>query len=609
MKDFKSLGLSEQTLATLERKGFKEPTEIQSLAIPLLMENELDIIAQAQTGTGKTAVFALPLIERLDPDEKGVQAIILAPTRELVIQVCEEIESLKGNSKIRTAAIYGGQQIDIQFKKLKKGVSIVVGTPGRILDHIRRRTLILDRIKYFILDEADEMLNMGFIEDIEEVLKETPEEKRVLLFSATMPKRIRKLAENYMGEYNHVKAEPQMTTDLTEQIYFEVKRKEKMDALSRILEIEHDFYGIIFCKTKADVDELNTRLIERGFKADNLHGDISQPLREKILKKFRTKKINVLVATDVAARGIDVEDLTHVINYSIPQNPEAYVHRIGRTGRAGKKGTAITFVTPSEFRKMNFIKKFTQAEIQKQKVPKREEIVDIRKKRVENDIEKMIKEKDTEGYRNWAKELLAESASEDLITALLKYSFGKDLEERGPMDYHRRDREPRERSFDDRGGRSEGSGKIQRDRSRRPGGNEKSYDGRRSEGRERPDRRRGRDDDRSGSGDQKDQRMTKLSIAMGKKEKMTNGKIVEIIKEKAGTPSHLIKEIEIHGENTVITVPAREAKSILKFFRRTKKGKELLITKVKGGGVRKRTGNKGGNKSRPRKEKGRYSRE
>ncbi len=261
MKDFTSLGLSKRTLATLEKKGFTTPTEIQALAIPLLMENKVDIIAQAQTGTGKTAVFALPLIEKLDPDTKDVQAIILAPTRELVIQVCEEIESLKGTSNVRTAPIYGGQYIDIQLRKLRRGVHIVVGTPGRILDHIRRKTLILDKIQYFILDEADEMLNMGFIEDIEEVLKGTPKEKRVLLFSATMPNRIKKLAESFMGKYTHLRSEPQLTTDLTEQIYFEVRHREKFDALTRVLEIENDFYGIIFCKTKADVDELNTKLI------------------------------------------------------------------------------------------------------------------------------------------------------------------------------------------------------------------------------------------------------------------------------------------------------------------------------------------------------------
>lgn len=542
MNDFESLGLSYKTLATLEKKGFTTPTEIQTLTIPLLMENKVDIIAQAQTGTGKTAAFGLPLIEKLDPHTRDVQAIILAPTRELVIQVCEEIDSLRGNSKIRTAPIYGGQYIDVQFKKLKAGVNIVVGTPGRILDHIRRRTLILDRIEYFILDEADEMLNMGFIDDIEEIMKGTPKQKRILLFSATMPNRIKKLAEKYMGKYTHIRSEQQLTTDLTEQIYYEVGRRDKLEALTRIMEIESDFYGIIFCKTKMDVDELTVKLIERGMKADNLHGDISQPLREKILGKFRNRKINILVATDVAARGIDVEELTHVINYSIPQNPEAYVHRIGRTGRAGKKGTAITFVSPSELRKMKFIQKFIQADIVKQKAPRKDEVVDIRKKRVESDIERMISQKETEGYREWAKELLEDSSSEDLITALLKYSFGNDL--------------------------------VKVDGRERKTGDRKVYDWKRDD-RETSERVE-RTTDPYGK-----TRKTRLFIAMGKKEKMNKEKLVEMICSKAGTFPDMISEIEVKDDFSFATVPANEAKAILKSFRRTLKGNQPLVRKAK----------------------------
>ncbi len=596
MKDFRSLGLSEKTLATLEKKGFETPTEIQVLAIPLLMENKVDIIAQAQTGTGKTAVFALPLMEKLDPKSRDVQAIILAPTRELVIQVCEEIDSLRGDTRITTAAIYGGQYIDIQFRKLKSGVNIVVGTPGRLLDHLRRRTLVLDRIKYFILDEADEMLNMGFIEDIETILKQTPKEKRVLLFSATMPERIKKLAENYMGEYTHVRSEPQLTTDLTEQIYFEVSRKSKLEALTRVLDIERDFYGIVFCKTKADVSELTTQLMEKGLKVDNLHGDISQPLREKILGKFRDRRISILVATDVAARGIDVGDLTHVINYSIPQNPEAYIHRIGRTGRAGKRGTAITFVTPAELRKMKFIQKFTQADITRQKAPEKHEIVDLKKKRVESDIDRMISKKETEGYRKWAKELLEESSSEDLITALLKYSFGKDLEdnggndgrgraERGVTDWKRDDRPPRT-------GRREERGATDRWRD----------DGPTSDRSERPDRS-GRDPPAQHG----TIKTTRLFIAMGKKDKMNKGRVVELITRKAGTKSELITDVTVMDDFSFITVPAREAKSILKFFRRTMKGQHPLVMKAKDDQDKPQQERKGGSR-RFTKEKGRYVR-
>ena len=574
MKDFKSLGVSERTLATLERKGFKEPTEIQSLAIPLLMRDEKDIIAQAQTGTGKTAVFAIPLMEKLDPGQEGVQAIALAPTRELAIQVEKEIRSFQENGRINTAAIYGGQGMEVQLRKLKKGVSIVVGTPGRVLDHIRRGTLQLDGIRYFILDEADEMLNMGFIEDIETIMDETPKKKRVLLFSATMPERIRKLAEKYMSEYIHVKAEPELTTDLTEQIYFEVRRKNKTDALTRILEIESDFYGIVFCRTKADVDELNTVLIENGFKADNLHGDISQPLREKILGKFRTRKINILVATDVAARGIDVEDLTHVINYSIPQNPENYVHRIGRTGRAGKKGTAITFVTPAELRKMNFIKRFTKADIRREKVPDEREIMDIKKRKLVTDIERMIGDKDADRYREMARELLTDSSSEDLISALLKYSLGKDMEKRETLHFRRnegRDKKSEVRYPERKTPHKEDKGKKEKRDPNPPGG----------------------------------KRLTRLSIALGKTDGMTNGKIVTMVRDKAGTKPGLIKNVVIKEEHSLFSVPAMEAKSILKFFRRTKKGKKLLITKEKG---RNNNHRKQGRSKRFGKKKGRYVR-
>ncbi|MGA1848414.1 MAG: DEAD/DEAH box helicase [Thermoplasmatota archaeon] len=570
MNDFRSLGLSEKTLATLEKKGFTIPTDIQSLAIPLLIEDRKDIIAQAQTGTGKTAVFALPLIEKLEPGAAHVQAIVLAPTRELVIQVSKEIESLRGNSGIIISPIYGGQPIDIQFRKLKKGVDIVIGTPGRVLDHIRRRTLVIDKVRYFILDEADEMLNMGFIEDIEEIMGKTPSQKRVLLFSATMPGRILKLAENYMGEYTHIRSEPKLTTDLTEQIYFEVSQRDKFEALTRILEIESDFYGIIFCKTRSDVDELTNRLIDRGVKADNLHGDISQPLREKILGKFRDRKINILVATDVAARGIDVGNLTHVINYSIPQNPEAYVHRIGRTGRAGKKGTAITFVTPSELRKMNFIRKFIKADISKQRAPEKHEIVSIRKRRVEDDIEGMLSRKETEGYRKWAKELLEEGSGEDIITALLKFSFGKDLEE-----VHWK----------------HGSGS--------PGGSPPGKVQMKTPG---------HPPEKKAEGEQDNIRTTRLMIAMGRKDRMNKGRILDMVHDKAGTPKERITDIEIMDDATLITVPSRDAKSILKFFRRSLKGKDPLIVKMDKG-ASSGTGRPKTAGKHKRKEKGRFLRD
>ncbi|HUX59278.1 MAG TPA: DEAD/DEAH box helicase, partial [Bacteroidales bacterium] len=373
---FEHLGLSKMVLDAIYKKGFEEPSRIQTLAIPVMLRNDTNIMAQAQTGTGKTAAFGLPLIEMINPSERSVQALIITPTRELAIQVSEEISSLKGDSGIQVIPIYGGQSIDQQLRRLKKGVHIVVGTPGRVIDHINRKTLNLKDIEYLILDEADEMLNMGFIEDMEEIMKHTNPQKRTFLFSATMPSRIKALASKYMVDYEFITVETQqLTTSLTEQIYYEVKAADKFEALCRIIDIEEDFYGLVFCRTKNDVDSVVGHLIDRGYDADAIHGDISQGQREKTLDKFRKKRINVLVATDVAARGIDVSNLSHVINYALPQDPESYVNRIGRTGRAGKQGTAITFITPSEYNRLMFIQRIAKTDIKRSKVPNVKDII------------------------------------------------------------------------------------------------------------------------------------------------------------------------------------------------------------------------------------------
>ncbi len=425
MESFKKLGVSENNLITLKSKGFKEPTEIQNLTIPVLMEKDCDIIAQAQTGTGKTAAFALPLIEKIK--SRDLEALILAPTRELVLQVCEEINSLKGRKNINVIPIYGGQSIEIQLKKLKRNVSIVVGTPGRVLDHLKRKTLNLTNLKYFILDEADEMLNMGFIEDIETIFKYCPENKRVMLFSATMPRPIQKLAENYMGKYEFIKTKTEVYTKLTKQYYYEISESDKFEALTRIIDSNPDIYGLVFCQTKLEVDRVSKKLIERGYKASGLHGDLTQNMREETLHSFRNKKINILVATDVAARGIDILDLTHVINYSVPQNPEIYVHRIGRTGRAGKEGIAITFVTRGERGKLEFIKRITRTKINKGKLPSTTELFKIKKSKITNEI---LNEKSDKFFTQWAKELLEDNEPEELISLILKSAYGKHFNKR-----------------------------------------------------------------------------------------------------------------------------------------------------------------------------------
>jgi ATP-dependent RNA helicase DeaD len=528
---FKLLGLSEKTMGAIEKKGFEEPTEIQAKTIPYLMDDEMDIIAQAQTGTGKTAAFALPLIEKLDEKAKHVQAIVLAPTRELAIQVCEEINSLKGKSKLSVIPIYGGQSIEQQLRRLKSGVSIVVGTPGRVLDHLKRKSLALNKISYFILDEADEMLNMGFIEDVESILETSPEEKKVLLFSATMPKRIKSLAEKYMSsEYVHIKTKAKLTTNLTDQIYFEVASRDRFEALSRIIDIEDEFYGIVFCRTKRDVDELAAKLIDRGHTTEGLHGDISQAQRERILGKFRKRRTTILVATDVAARGIDVMNLTHVINYAIPQNPEAYIHRIGRTGRAGKKGTAITFITPDEFRKLGFIKRITEADIQKKAVPNIDDIINIRKKRITDSILANTEEDIEKEYINWAANLIEKAESKQIVASVLKNAYYSVLDRKSYSEIT---------DLSKRKKKNRGKTAVE------------------SEG------------------------TTRLFIAKGKKDKLTKRQLVDFITKNAGTPSRLIDQVQLFENFSFITVPFAEAEIILQKFKSGGRGKRPIVEKAK----------------------------
>lgn len=524
MRTFKELGLSTKTLIALEKKGFEEPTEIQALTIPLVLNSTKDIVAQAQTGTGKTAAFALPLIELLDSSVKQTQALILAPTRELVVQIAEEINSLKGNSGLTIAPIYGGQSIDVQLMRLKKGVSIVVGTPGRILDHLSRKTLRLNAIKFLILDEGDEMLNMGFIEDIETIIESTPDEKRVLLFSATMPARIRDMASKYMKEIENAKAEKALTTSLTDQIYFEVSQHDKLEALCRIIDIEDSIYGIIFCRTKVEVDELTSKLQDRGYNADALHGDISQSQRESILRKFKKKNLNLLVATDVAARGIDISNLTHVINYSLPQDPESYVHRIGRTGRAGNQGTAITFITPSEFHRLGFIKRITSAQIRKKKVPDIDEILAARMQNLTKNITgKINAENDKTFFNEWATQLLALGEPAEMVAAVLKLAFG-DVFNRENY----RDITPIE-------GKKRGVSPVD------------------AEGK------------------------TRLFIALGSSKGVTRKTLAQFITEQAGVPDRLINDIRVYDEFSYATVPFENAETIIAELKKFRIGKKQLF--------------------------------
>ena len=392
MQKFEDYGLSIEVIDALEIKGFEEPSDIKKLVIPELLKDRTHLIGQAQTGTGKTAAFGIPILETVDAD-KTVKALILAPTRELANQVADEIYSLKGKKDIRVLAVYGGASIENQIKKLKSGVDIVVGTPGRVMDLMRKKVLKVNNLDYFVLDEADEMLNMGFLEDIELILEQTNDEKKMLFFSATMPKAIMDIAKKFMDDYKLLKVKKQeLTTDLTEQIYYEVKQEDKFEALCRVLDYTQNFYGIVFCRTKSEVDDVTNRLKARNYDAECIHGDITQGLRQKALDLFKKKVLTILVATDVAARGIDVSNLTHVINYSIPQEAESYVHRIGRTGRAGHKGIAITFVTPREARTLAQIKRVTKTEIKRESIPNVSEIIEAKKEALIAYIYEIIKE-------------------------------------------------------------------------------------------------------------------------------------------------------------------------------------------------------------------------
>ena len=370
---FKELGLKESLLKAIDDLGYVNPSDIQAEAIPVVIEGK-DIIGQAQTGTGKTAAFGLPMLNNLTRKDT-ISSIILAPTRELAIQVHDELVKLSKYDKLNVVAVYGGAPIHLQTRDLKRA-HIVVGTPGRVLDHIRRGNLPLDEVEFLVLDEADEMLNMGFIDDMEEIMKSIPEERQTLLFSATMPPQIKRLSKKYLKEdAKHIAiARKEMTGSTITQNFFEVNGTQRLEALCRLVDFDNPTAGIIFCRTKKGVDDLVAAMQSRGYMVEGMHGDMSQVQRMKTLAKFKNGSLKFLVATDVAARGIDVENVSHVFNYELPQDIESYVHRIGRTGRAGREGTAYSIITPKEFGFLKQIKNVTKSNIEKRTVPTVQEI-------------------------------------------------------------------------------------------------------------------------------------------------------------------------------------------------------------------------------------------
>lgn len=420
---FDDFQISTDLKKAVKEMGFEAPSPIQEKVIPLILGGG-DVIGQAQTGTGKTAAFGIPLLNKVTT-APHVQAIIITPTRELAIQVAAELQQLSKFKRIRTLPIYGGQSIGHQIRALKQGVHVVIGTPGRVLDHLRRKTLKLDRVHTVVLDEADEMLDMGFVDDIEMILKEVSNDRQTLLFSATMPNEIVKLSRKYMKHPEVVSINKgEITAPSIDQIYFKVLEKNKLDSLCRIIDSEEIDLGIIFCRTKKGVSELTEALQARGYMADGLHGDLTQMQRDSVMKKFRDSTIEFLIATDVAARGIDVQNVTHVINYDIPQDPESYVHRIGRTGRAGRKGLALTLVTPREMKHLRSIEMEIKMTLPSRDIPTLEDVVE---KQQESWKQQLVSIIESNGqpvlFDPLIKEMLSEHPAEKVVGALMKVAF------------------------------------------------------------------------------------------------------------------------------------------------------------------------------------------
>lgn len=420
MTMFHELGISEKLMKSIQAMGFEEATPIQAETIPVSLQGK-DVIGQAQTGTGKTAAFGIPMIEKIDVKNSFIQGIVVAPTRELAIQVAEELNRIGQFKGVKALPIYGGQDINRQIRALKNRPQIIVGTPGRLIDHINRKTIRLQNIKVVVLDEADEMLNMGFIEDIEAILKEVPEERQTLLFSATMPDPIRKIAENFMHDPVQIKVKAkEMTVPNIEQYYIEMQEKKKFDVLTRLLDMESPELAIVFGRTKRRVDELSEALNSRGYAAEGIHGDLTQAKRSSVLKKFKAGTIEVLVATDVAARGLDISGVTHVYNFDIPQDPESYVHRIGRTGRAGKTGLAYTFVTPREIGQLKNIERTTKRTMERKPIPSMDDALEGQKQITAEKLLYTIQNENFSFYKHMAEELLDEHDSVTVVAAAIK---------------------------------------------------------------------------------------------------------------------------------------------------------------------------------------------
>ncbi len=526
---FEDLGLSKDTLKAVEDLGFEEPSPIQVLAVPTIMAGR-DVVGQAQTGTGKTAAFGLPIVERVDVKKRAPQALVLCPTRELCIQVAEEIGKLAARRRgLQVLPIYGGQPIDRQFRALDRGAQVIVGTPGRVMDHLERGTLEFSQLELAVLDEADEMLDMGFREDIETILEQTPESGQKVFFSATMPPAILELAKRFLNEPEILKiAQKLLTVPTIEQIYYEVRPHQKPDALCRVLDSQGFRKALVFCSTKRGVDEVVVHLQARGYQADGLHGNLAQPQRDRVMSRFRTGGIEILVATDVAARGIDVDDVDAVINNDMPNDVENYVHRIGRTGRAGRTGTAFTFVTARDHYRLRDIMRYTKAKITQSRLPTLRDVTAIKTGRLLDEVRAAIEAGSLERYTTLVEQFLDDDAtSMDMAAALLKLLMERDFGA-GAEDERDIFAEDERKSFR-RDGRPERDPRPGREpRDGKPGFRE----------------RRGRDAN-----------MARLFFNVGSKMNVGPRDLVGAIAGECGIPGRSIGAIELHDRFSFVDVP------------------------------------------------------
>ncbi|CDZ76938.1 Cold-shock DEAD box protein A [Legionella massiliensis] len=538
---FSSLNLSDSLLKALEDMKFKTPSPIQAKTIPLLLQGQ-DVIAQAQTGTGKTAAFALPILQRLSAKSQATQALILAPTRELAIQVAEQFEALSVHQHITVSVLCGGQDYRRQLKQLRDGAQVVVGTPGRILDHIDRGTLQLGQLSTFVLDEADEMLRMGFIEDVEMILSKLPEKRQMALFSATMPHRIRQIANSYLNEPVSVEIRAETATVKSiEQRFLFASNAQKPDALLRILAVE-DYQGVmVFVRTKSSTEDVAEVLQQQGYRAMAIHGDITQALREKIIAQFRQGAIDVLVATDVAARGLDVERVTHVINYDVPHDCETYVHRIGRTGRAGRSGVTILFATPKESRILNTIERHTRQRIEKVIVPNDYMIQTARQQRFMANISARLEHEHLPAYQRIVEGFLKEHDVSALdVAAVLALMLHQDKPWQVDLPKPTRPaKEARVRDSEFKAGRGERGERNGR------GSNERSRG-------DRSDRKNFRDDH--------PQELFRIDV--GRVHGVKPGNIVGAIANEAGLQSRHITGLKIHDDHSTVRLPKGMSKEV-----------------------------------------------